>query len=215
VTHFSSNIIKFPPITHYLLPITRLYVIIALKTGDSTMATRTGKMQGLFVHYRLFLLLASLLFLFACNVSYIEKFGEFDTQQGNYEEAIKDYTKAIRYAPKDPVPRAARGYVYQKMGKNDEAIADYTLAIQLDPTDDELYLIRGIAYSLKGLNDEAILDYSKAIAIDPHNADAYFNRAQAFEAKNMNDNAVQDYQTAARLKHPRAQGVLMGRKIPW
>ncbi len=87
--------------------------------------------------------------------------------------------------------------------------------LQLDPTDDELYLIRGIAYSLKGLNDEAILDYSKAIAIDPRNADAYFNRAQAYEAKNMNDKAVQDYQTAARLNHPRAQGVLMGRKIPW
>lgn len=179
------------------------------------MATRTGKMRSIFAHCRLLLLLASLLFLFACNVSYLEKFGEFDTQQGNYEEAIKDYTRAIRYAPKDPVPHAARGYVYQKMGRHDEAIADYTQAIQLDPADDELYLIRGVAYSLKGLQDEAILDYSKAIAIDPGNADAYFNRAQAYEAKNMNDKAIEDYRKAARLKHPRAQGVLMGRKISW
>lgn len=158
---------------------------------------------------------AGLVFLAACNVSYLEKFGQFDAQQGNYEEAIKDYTKAIRYAPHDPVPLVSRGYVYQKMGRNDEAIADYTKAIALTPADAELYLIRGVAYSLKGLNDEAILDYSKAIAIDPRNADAYFNRARAYEAKDMGDQAVQDYKVAARLSHPRAQGVLMGRQISW
>jgi tetratricopeptide (TPR) repeat protein len=179
------------------------------------MATGTGKIHRLFFHCRLLLLLTCLTFLFACNVSYLEKFGEFDAQQGNYEEAIKDYTKAIRYAPRDPMPLASRGYIYQKMGKHDEAIADYSKAIQLDPTDAELYLIRGVAYSLKGQNDEAILDYSKAIAIDPRNGDAYFNRAQSYEAKNMNDQAVEDYKVAARLNHPRAQGVLMGRKIAW
>lgn len=179
------------------------------------MATRSGKMHRCSMYPSCFVLLAGLFFLCACNVSYLEKFGEFDTQQGNYEDAIKDYTKAIRYAPKDPVPHASRGYVYQKMGKQDEAIADYTQAIALDPTDGELYLIRGVAYSLKGLNDEAIRDYSRAIAIDPHNGDAHFNRAQAYEAKNMNDKAIEDYRIAARLNHPRAQGVLMGRKISW
>ena len=179
------------------------------------MAIFTGKMSSLSSCCRLLILLGGLVFLFACNVSYLDKFGEFDAQQGHYEEAIKDYTKAIRYAPRDPVPHASRGYVYQKMGKHEEAIADYTKAIELDPTDGELYLIRGVAYSLKGLQDEAIRDYSKAIAIDPGNGDAYFNRAQAYEAKNMNDKALEDYKTAARLKHPRAQGVLMGRKITW
>jgi tetratricopeptide (TPR) repeat protein len=180
------------------------------------MTIRLGRMQHRYVSYTgLFILLAGLVFLTACNVSYLEKFGEFDAQQGNYEEAIKDYTKAIRYAPHDPVPLVSRGYAYQKMGRHDEAIADYTKAIQLSPADAELYLIRGVAYSLKGLNDQAILDYSKAIAIDPRNADAYFNRAQSYEAKNMNDKAVEDYKAAARLNNPRAQGVLMGRKISW
>lgn len=179
------------------------------------MGTRKAKTPSLFVHCRSLLLLASLLFLFACNVSYLEKFGEFDTRQGNYEEAIKDYTEAIRYAPKDPVPHASRGYVYQKMGRHDEAIADYTQAIKLDPADGELYLLRGHAYSLKGCEDEAILDYSRAIGIDPGNADAYFNRAQAYEARNKRDEAVEDYRKAARLKHPRAQGVLTSRKISW
>lgn len=180
------------------------------------MVTSPGRMQHTFLSFSGFLILvACLAFLCSCNVSYLEKFGEFDARQGNYNEAISDYTKAIKYAPKDPVPLAARGYVYQKMGKHDEAIADFTQAITLDPGDDELYLIRGVAYSLKGRDDEAIADYSRAIMIDPGNADAYFNRAQSYESKKMNDMAVEDYKTAARLNHPRAQGVLMGRKISW
>jgi tetratricopeptide (TPR) repeat protein len=172
-------------------------------------------MQRVLFHCGTCAALVALLFLCACNVSYLEKFGEFDTQQGNYEEALKDYTKAIRYAPKDPVHYAARGYVYQKLGRHDEAIADYTKAIELDPADDELYLIRGVAYSLKGDLDRAIIDYSRAIEIDGHNSDAYFNRAQAYEARGNSEQSVKDYQGAARLGNPRAQGVLMARKITW
>jgi len=179
------------------------------------MATQTGKIQKILFRSGASLTLAALFFLCACNVAYLEKFGEFDASQGNYEEALKDYSKAIRYNPKDPVPYASRGYVYQKMGRNDEAISDYSKAVELDPTDDELYLVRGIAYSLKGNQDQAILDYSKAIEIDSRNSDAYFNRAQAYEAKGDGAQAVKDYQGAARLGNPRAQGVLMGRKITW
>ncbi|MDD3844919.1 MAG: tetratricopeptide repeat protein [Syntrophorhabdaceae bacterium] len=179
------------------------------------MMIRTGRMQRVIIRSGTLFVLVSLLFLCACNVSYLEKFGEFDAAQGNYEEALKDFTRAIRYAPRDPVPYAARGYIYQKMGRHDEAIADYAKAIELDPTDDELYLVRGIAYSLKGDQDRAIVDYSKAIEIDPRNGDAYFNRAQAYEAKGNGEQAVKDYQGAARVGNPRAQGVLMARKIAW
>ncbi len=162
-----------------------------------------------------FSMIVALSLLCACNVSYLEKFGEFDASQGNYEEALKDYDKAIRYNSKDPVAYAGRGYIYQKMGNNDMAIADYTRAIELDPTDDELYLIRGLAYSLKGDHDRAILDYSRAIEIDPSSSDAYFNRAQSYEAKGNNEQAVKDYQGAARLGNARAQGILLGRRIAW
>ncbi|HOD75123.1 MAG TPA: tetratricopeptide repeat protein [Syntrophorhabdaceae bacterium] len=179
------------------------------------MAIRKGKTQKALIRCAGSLLLVALFFLYACNVVYLEKFAQFDAHQGNYEEAVQDLTKAIRYAPRDPVPRAARAYLYQKMGRHDEAIADYTKAIELDPADDELYLMRGLAYSLKGDQDKAILDYSTAMEIDPHNSDACFNRAQAWETKGNLEQAVKDYQAAARLGNPRAQGILMARKIAW
>ncbi len=179
------------------------------------MAIRKGRTRSTLFCSASCAVLASLFFLCACNVAYLEKFAQFDAHQGNYEEAVQDLTKAIRYAPRDPVPRAGRAYLYQKMGRHDEAIADYTKAIELDPTDDELYLMRGLAYSLKGDQDKAILDYSTAIEIDPHNSDACFNRAQAWEAKGNPEQAVKDYQAAARLGNPRAQGILMARKVAW
>jgi tetratricopeptide (TPR) repeat protein len=185
------------------------------QTGEDTMAIRKGKTQKTLIRCAGSLLLVVLFFLCACNVAYLEKFAQFDAHQGNYEEAVQDLTKAIRYAPRDPVPRASRAYLYQKMGRHDEAIADYTKAIELDPTDDELYLMRGLAYSLKGDQDKAILDYSTAMEIDPHNSDACFNRAQAWETKGNLEQAVKDYQAAARLGNPRAQGILMARKIAW
>lgn len=179
------------------------------------MAIRKGKTQKALIRCAGSLLLGALFFLCACNVAYLEKFAQFDAHQGNYDEAVQDLTKAIRYAPRDPVPRAARAYLYQKMGRHDEAIADYTKAIELDPADDELYLMRGLAYSLKGDQDKAILDYSTAMEIDPRNSDACFNRAQAWETKGNLEQAVKDYQAAARLGNPRAQGILMARKIAW
>ncbi len=176
------------------------------------MAIRKGRTRGTLFCFASCVVLASLFFLSACNVAYLEKFAQFDAHQGNYEEAVQDLTKAIRYAPRDPVPRAGRAYLYQKMGRHDEAIADYTKAIELDPTDDELYLMRGLAYSLKGDEDRAIVDYSKAIEIDPHSSDAYFNRAKAWEAKGNNEESLKDYQAAARLGNSRAQGILMARR---
>lgn len=179
------------------------------------MAIRKGRTRSTLLYSASCAVLASFFLLCACNVAYLEKFAEFDAHQGNYEEAVEDLTKAIRYAPRDPVPRASRAYLYQKMGRHDEAIADYAKAIELDPTDDELYLMRGLAYSLKGDQDKAILDYSTAIELDSRNNDAYFHRAQAWEAKGKGDQAVMDYQASARLGNPRAQGILMARKIAW
>ncbi|HOW53478.1 MAG TPA: tetratricopeptide repeat protein [Syntrophorhabdaceae bacterium] len=179
------------------------------------MTIRKSGIKKILLFSGFFFAAAALSVLCACNVAYLEKFGEFDASQGNYEEALKDYDKAIRYNPKDPVAYAGRGYVYQKMGNHEKAIADYTRAIELDPADDELYLIRGLAYFLKGDNDRAITDYSKAIEVDPSNSDAYLNRAQSYELKGNKEQAVKDYQGAARLGNARAQGILQGRRIAW
>jgi tetratricopeptide (TPR) repeat protein len=99
------------------------------------------------------------------NVAYIDRFGDVDVSMGNYDEAIKDYTKAINYKPGDPDGYIGRAYVYQKMGAYQLAIEDYTKAIKLVPDDSNLYFARGSAFELLGNNDQSVRDYQRAAAL--------------------------------------------------
>jgi len=99
------------------------------------------------------------------NVAPLDKFGDLDVSMGNYDEAIKDYTKAINYKPSDPNGYIGRAYVYQKMGNHERAIEDYTKAIGLVPDDSNLYFARGSAFELLGNNDQSIRDYQRAAAL--------------------------------------------------
>ncbi|WP_143735340.1 tetratricopeptide repeat protein, partial [Porphyromonas gingivalis] len=51
---------------------------------------------------------------------------------GSYEEAIKDYSKAIELDGKFAHAYYGRGNVYYKKGANEEAIKDFFKAIELD-----------------------------------------------------------------------------------
>jgi tetratricopeptide (TPR) repeat protein len=52
-------------------------------------------------------------------------------QMGKYDEAISDYTEAIKRKPEHADFYYSRGLAYNKMGKSDKAISDYTKAIEL------------------------------------------------------------------------------------
>src|SRR5262245_15700992 len=58
--------------------------------------------------------------------------GAYKTK-GDNDQAIADYTKAIKGNSHYVDAYAARGIVYQIIGKNDDAIADYSKAIEIDP----------------------------------------------------------------------------------
>lgn len=117
----------------------------------------------------------AIIFAFAAcqNTGYLDKFGDLDVSTGNYDEAIKDYTKAIKYNPNDPDGYIGRAYVYQKMGNNERAIDDYTKAIELVPDDSNLYKARGFVFSLLGNNDQSIKDYQRAAILGNDEARAY------------------------------------------
>jgi len=82
--------------------------------------------------------------------------------KGNYDEAIKDCTKAIELNPKYAKAYYFRGRAYYDKGLYDEAIEDYNKTIKLNPKHADAYWCRGLAYDKKGLHNEAIKDYTKA-----------------------------------------------------
>ncbi len=100
--------------------------------------------------------------------------------KGNNEEAIAEYTEAIRLNPEYGLAYGSRAVVYSSKRDHDKAIADYTEAIRLDPKDAQAYCNRAVEHSSKKNYDEAIADYTKAIRLNPKYGLAYYNRANTY-----------------------------------
>jgi tetratricopeptide (TPR) repeat protein len=93
-------------------------------------------------------------------------------KQGNTQEAIAQFTQAIKLDPNYTDAYNNRGNAYYDLDDYDKAIADYAQAIKIDPGDADAYNNRGIAYHNLGDYDKAIADYAQAIKLDPNLAQA-------------------------------------------
>ena len=83
-------------------------------------------------------------------------------QEGNYEDAITYYTKALKVNPKDANAYNNRGIAWGKKGDYDNAIADFTKAVEIDPQFADAYKNRGSAYYDQGDYDRTCSDFQKS-----------------------------------------------------
>ena len=81
-------------------------------------------------------------------------------QKGEYQEAVDDFTRAIKIKPDFADAYYNRGLVYYNLGKYQEAVDDYTRAIKIKPDYASAYLNRGITKEKLGIDDCS--DYKKA-----------------------------------------------------
>lgn len=86
-----------------------------------------------------------------------------------YNEAVGEYTKAVRFNPKNAVYYCNRAAAYSKLEKHILAIDDCKRAINLDPSYGKAYGRLGIAYSNLNRYEEARAAYVTALKHDPGN----------------------------------------------
>jgi tetratricopeptide (TPR) repeat protein len=120
-------------------------------------------------------------------------------QQGQWQKALADYSKAIEINSEWALAYNSRGIVYENIGQWEKAIADYSKAIENDPKYGYAYNNRGIVYCKLGQWDKAIVDCSKAIEIDPKCVLAYSNRGIAYRNLGQWDKAVADCSRAVEI----------------
>ena len=138
-------------------------------------------------------------------------------QQGESEQAIQYYNKAIELNPSSADAYNSRGIAYAKKDELERAIQNFGKAIELNPSSADAYNNRGNVYSDKGELDRAIQDYNKALELNPNDAVAYNNRGIAYDNKGDFDQAIQDYNISIKLKPDFAEvyhhrGVAYGEK---
>jgi tetratricopeptide (TPR) repeat protein len=72
--------------------------------------------------------------------------GTRNARNGNLNQAIEDFTRAIEIKPDDIMAYNNRGSAYAQQGDYIQAISDFTKAIGLNPNDPVAYHNRAVAY---------------------------------------------------------------------
>jgi tetratricopeptide (TPR) repeat protein len=112
--------------------------------------------------------------------------------KGRYDEAIKDFTRALSLGPEKAVYLTHRGMAYNDKKEYGRALSDLNEAIKIDPGLAAAYVCRGYSYMHKGEADKARADWDKAIELDPDGKMAYKNRAVYFLLTDNYDAALAD-----------------------
>ena len=125
---------------------------------------------------------------------------------GRYEDAIKDYNRAVELMPNWPELYNNRGLSLRAFGRETEAMADFSKALQLDPDNAIALYNRGSGYILAGNQDAAIKDFTRALEIMPDLPHALFNRAICWSQKGEHEKALEDYNRLLVLDPGYARG---------
>lgn len=133
--------------------------------------------------------------------------GIVSANDGNVDQAIKEFDEAIRLDPKGSEAYRERANAWWRKTTQDfsttryfdNTIRDFDEAIHLDPNDIEAYSGRGWAYYVIRKYDDAIRDFNQAIRLDPKSSTDYCNRGRAWDSKSEYDNAIRDFDEAIRL----------------
>jgi tetratricopeptide (TPR) repeat protein len=118
---------------------------------------------------------------------------------GQNEEAVKEYTKALELDSKLSQAYNHRGIAYKRLNRFDLAMADFNRALELDPKDADSYANRGLICIAQRRFDLALEDFDRGIQLDPQLAMAYWGRGSALIGKDQRDRAIKDFNKAIEL----------------
>lgn len=99
-----------------------------------------------------------------------------------FQEAMLDFSEAIKITPQDARVYEQRAAVEMKVNEYDKALADYSQAIKLNPSEVRVYLYRAYVYELKGDIKNSMADTAKVLKLDPKNEQA-LSRKQRLQAR--------------------------------
>ena len=121
------------------------------------------------------------------------------------DDAIADFTEALRLDARDIEALGNRGLTYVEKGEHHQAIADYAEAIRINPRDEAMLFNRANAYFFLRDYERAIADYSEVIRLNPRQAWAVGNRGKAHALRGDATRAIADFTRFIQLEPENAK----------
>jgi len=140
-------------------------------------------------------------------------------RNGQYDQAISDYDKALEVAKRDQITSAQHAFIYENRasaysskGQSEQAISDFSKALEINPRSLLAYYNRGIVYAKTNQYDQAISDYDRAIEVaERDNLTqrreyflAFVNRGFAYQLKGLYERSLSDFDKAKAVAHGHA-----------
>lgn len=116
-----------------------------------------------------------------------------------FDEAIRDFSEAIRLYPRWSHAYFWRGWSYQSKGEPDKAIQDFTEAIRNDENSGWAYYDRGLLYLRRQQWDLAIKDFDEAVRCLPGEDSPLQARGQSYFGKKDLDRALASFDGAVSI----------------
>ncbi len=128
-------------------------------------------------------------------------------EQGELEQSVEDFSKAIEINPGYAGTYHSRGQVYLETGQLQQAVEDFTTAVQRDRTFAAGYRDRGYTQFIQSKtateileiqerSGHALVDLDRAIELNPTDGLAYFYRGSIHSQLLAMDDALSDFNQA-------------------
>jgi tetratricopeptide (TPR) repeat protein len=126
--------------------------------------------------------------------------GSLFLQQKSFDEAIKDFSEAIRLAPKNTELLIDRGITYLQAGQDAAlALTDFQSAVALEPNSPDYQYLLGLALAKTEDYDKAIEAFTTALQLQPDDLQILMSRGDAHRNAKDFAVAIADYNTALSL----------------
>jgi len=89
---------------------------------------------------------------------------------GRYDDALSDYSEAVRLEPSSAAAFYDRALVWLAKGDAERALADFAAAVRLDPKDVDARVQSAAILRAQGRFDEALAEYDAAAVLKPSDA---------------------------------------------